>query len=116
MIDWRLIDDVSQIESIKEASFKKPQLIFKHSTRCSISSTAKNRLERNWSPGENRVDVYYLDLIRYKDISNTIAHFFNVPHESPQVLWIQNGACVYNASHFGINAGDLDGLLTEVRL
>jgi bacillithiol system protein YtxJ len=111
MVNWRFIDDVSQLENIRETSFKKPQLIFKHSTRCSISSTAKNRLERNWSPDDKQVDVHYLDLIRYREISNTIAHLFSIPHESPQVLMIQNGTCVYDASHFGINAGDLDDLL-----
>ncbi|MCB0663900.1 MAG: bacillithiol system redox-active protein YtxJ [Saprospiraceae bacterium] len=116
MINWSFIDDVSNIETIKEASFKKPQLIFKHSTRCSISSTAKNRLERNWPLDENQADVHYLDLIRYRDISNHIAVSFNVPHESPQVLWIQNGECKYDASHFGINCADFEHLVSAMEM
>ena len=47
-MNWNTLTDVSQLENIKEESFKNPVLILKHSTTCSISATALNRLERNW--------------------------------------------------------------------
>ncbi len=79
-------------------------LIFKHSTRCSISATAKARMERNWKQ-EEVADIapYYLDLIANRSLSNQVASYFDVQHQSPQVLLISKGACVYDASHFDIS-------------
>jgi len=93
---------------IKQQSNIKPQLIFKHSTRCSISGVAKNRLERSTPP--DNVDFYFLDLIRNREISRKIAEEFEVFHESPQVLLIKNGECVYDESHSGINMKDIEEL------
>jgi bacillithiol system protein YtxJ len=104
-MNWINITNAGQLEAIKELSTSKPQLIFKHSTRCSISSVAKSRLERAETPGA--IDFYYLDLINHKDISAKIAADFSVHHESPQVLLIKNGECVYDESHSGINMDDI---------
>ena len=47
-MNWFPLTDVTQLTEITEESFKHPVLIFKYSTTCSISATAKGRLERNW--------------------------------------------------------------------
>jgi len=107
-MNWNQLTDLSQLEVIKEESKQQPILILKHSTTCSISSTALNRLERNWkqeSVGE--LKPYYLDLLKYRPISGAIASTFGVEHQSPQVLIIQNGECIYNASHFDISFAEL---------
>lgn len=79
-------------------------MIFKHSTSCSISSTAKSRLERQWGDaGIEHVKAYYLDLLRYRPVSNEIADVFHVQHQSPQLLLIQDGMCTYDASHLSIS-------------
>ena len=62
--------------------------IFKHSTRCSISSMAKNRVERDW---DLDFPIYYLDLIQYRSISNLIAAKSGIEHQSPQLIVFQNG-------------------------
>ena len=85
---------------INAASAAAPIVIFKHSTRCSISSMAKARLERAVAP--EGLTFYYLDLIAYRALSNKIADSYQVPHESPQVLVIRNGECIYDESHSGI--------------
>ena len=105
-MDWIDLTTVSQLSDIKDRSKNKPQVIFKHSTRCSISGVAKSRLERAASP-EN-IDFYFLDLIKNRDISNKIAEEFSVYHESPQVLVIKNGECIYDESHSGINMNDIE--------
>lgn len=105
-MNWIDLTNVSQLAEIKEQSKVKPQLIFKHSTRCSISSVAKSRLERS-NPPEN-VDFYFLDLIKNRDISNKIVEEFSVFHESPQVLLIKNGECVYDESQSGISMNDIE--------
>lgn len=99
-MDWITLDDIKQLNQIKERSNERPQVVFKHSTRCSISSMVLKRLEREGKP-EN-MDFYFLDLIKYREISNKVSQMFDVNHESPQVLLIKNGECVYDESHYGI--------------
>ena len=102
-IDWQLLNTAEGIEAIKEKSTEKPQVIFKHSTRCSISSMAKRRLERNWNIDESKVDIYYLDLIAYRSISNLVSGDFGVTHQSPQILIIKNKEAVFHTSHNNIS-------------
>ena len=111
-MDWIQLTTAAQLADIRELSKKKPQLIFKHSTRCSISSVAKNRLERSSTPAN--VDFYFLDLIQNRDISAKIAEEFSVFHESPQVLLIKNGDCIYDESHSGINMADIEEQATII--
>ncbi|MBN8838532.1 MAG: bacillithiol system redox-active protein YtxJ [Sphingobacteriia bacterium] len=99
-MNWKEISSEEDIESIIKTSYHKPQLLFKHSTRCNISSVVKNRLE-NVTDRET-LDFNYLDLIKYRGISNLIADKFSVHHESPQVLLIQNGNCIFDESHYAI--------------
>lgn len=108
MINWYKLTSEEQFQALVEESKDTPVLIFKHSTACSVSSTAKGRLERQWEEMKDAsVKAYYLDLLAFRPISNLIARQFNVRHESPQVLLIQNGECIYNASHLAIRAADL---------
>jgi len=102
---WNDLNAEDQLEMIRKKSSEKPQVIFKHSTRCGISSVAKSRLEK-WQPTED-FDFYYLDLIKYRSLSNRVAEEFDVYHESPQVLVIKNGECVYDESHLGISLQDI---------
>jgi len=103
-MEWNKLTDESQLAEIVQISEMQPVLIFKHSTRCSISSTAKDRLERNWKTDkENTIMPFYLDLIAHRNISNAISVRFAVLHESPQVLLIKGGRVVHKASHMSIN-------------
>lgn len=104
-MNWIALTSESQLEEIKELSSTKPVVIFKHSTRCSISTMAKGRLDRASQP--EGVDFYYLDLLAYRPLSNKIAQVFDVPHESPQLLLIKNAACTYEETHNGIDMDDL---------
>ncbi|WKN42887.1 bacillithiol system redox-active protein YtxJ [Tunicatimonas pelagia] len=99
-MEWKSLTTSEQIEQIKQDSQQHPVVIYKHSTRCGISSMVLSRLERAWNSHEiPLVDAYFLDLIRYRDISQLVATTFNVQHESPQVLVINQGTSVYDASH-----------------
>jgi len=104
-MNWITLQSEAQLDEIKERSSSRPQLIFKHSTRCSTSSLVKGRLERAGQP--EAIDFYYLDLISHRPVSNKIVETFFVEHESPQVLLIRNGECVYDESHMGITMNDI---------
>ena len=111
-MNWIPLRDEDQLRQICENSAGRPQVIFKHSTRCSTSALVKNRLERAAQP--ESIDFYYLDLLSHRPISNSISQTFRIEHESPQVLLIVNGKCVYDESHLGIT---MDGILerSEIR-
>jgi bacillithiol system protein YtxJ len=104
-MNWIELVSTDQLDKLIEASSLQPQVIFKHSTRCSISSMAKSRLERSAKPGP--VPFYYLDLISHRTVSNKIADVFQVEHESPQVLMIKDGKCTYSESHNGIHLDEI---------
>lgn len=98
-LSWESLEDVSGVEEITSVSFEIPVIIYKHSTRCGISSMVLNRLEREYDLEAGRVKLYFLDLIRYREVSNRVSRVFKIPHESPQLLLIKNGAVCYHASH-----------------
>jgi bacillithiol system protein YtxJ len=104
-MEWNHLTDEEQLSHIIEKSKEKAQVIFKHSNRCSISSVALQRLQRANQPGE--IDFYFLDLIRYRSLSNKIAEVFKVRHESPQVLLIKDGKCIFNESHLSIDMHEI---------
>ncbi|WP_113662063.1 bacillithiol system redox-active protein YtxJ [Pedobacter nanyangensis] len=105
MKDWILLNHISQIDGIKVAQGY--SLIFKHSTRCSISMMAKRTFERYWDVIPDKVSLYFLDLISHRDVSAYIADTFQVHHESPQILLIKDGQCILDASHGDISAEEV---------
>lgn len=105
-MNWNKITNDIQLDAIREESNQQPVLIFKHSTSCSISAMALSRMERNWSD-QLGIKPYYLDLLANRPISKRIESVFGVEHESPQVLLIRNGECVYDASHMAISFAGL---------
>jgi len=104
-MNWIPLTQPGQLTHIVERSFTIPQVIFKHSTRCGTSAMILSRLER--SAAQGNIEFYFLDLIKYRDISNQIADQFGVYHESPQLLLIKNGECTYDESHMGISMDEL---------
>lgn len=109
-MNWEILTDVNQLGEIIFNSNEKPAVIFKHSTRCSVSRMALKQFENEFDL-QDKVTPYFLDLITYREISNEIANRFGVYHESPQILLIKDGQSVYDASHSDIDAGDLKGKL-----
>lgn len=112
---WNVLNNSAQLEEIKKLSEHQPVVVFKHSTRCSISATALNRLERNWKEEEmTAVKPYFLDLLSYRPVSNAVAQAFDVYHQSPQILIIHKGTCVYHTSHMDISYPGLKAQLAQL--
>ncbi len=103
---WEVLNNLNQLNTIDLESKIGSVLVFKHSTRCSISDAALNRLERDWKD-DYKIKPYYLDLIANRTISNAISEKYNIEHQSPQALLIVNGKCVYSESHSGIRVSDI---------
>ena len=112
-MNWTELRTESQLEQIQEESKTKSILIFKHSRRCSISRMALDRLERKWNAEETlHIKPYFLDLLSFRETSSSVASHFDVEHESPQVLIIENGQSIYDQSHFAI---DYEKILAAAR-
>jgi bacillithiol system protein YtxJ len=107
-INWIELTDLGQLNEIMDLSHQQPVIIFKHSTRCSISRMALKQFENEYDL-EGSVTPYYLDLLNHRDISQEIATRFDVYHQSPQMLLIKEGKSIYDASHSDIDALELKG-------
>lgn len=106
-MNWIKMDTEEAFDNALRESFNNNGIaIFKHSTRCAISSVAKNRLSSNWDFSEE-LPIYYLDLIQYRELSNLISEKLNITHQSPQILIVKNGKCVYDNSHMSISVKSL---------
>ncbi len=106
-IGWRQLTDLGQLNEIIDLSNEKVVLIFKHSTRCSISRFALKQFENEFDL-EEKIAPYFLDLLNHRDVSNEIANRFDVFHQSPQILLIKNGKAIFSTSHDDIDAKFLE--------
>ena len=106
-VGWRMLTDLGQLNELIELSYQQPVLIFKHSTRCSISRFALKNFESEFAFSEEELQPYFLDLLENRNISNEIANRFDVMHQSPQILLLKEGKCIYHDSHDGIEVSGL---------
>lgn len=112
MKDFTPLTTSKQLEEIITIS-NKPRLngvlLFKHSPRCGVSLHALKQLKKDWVNSSEKVDVYLINVLEHRDISNQVSAIFGVRHESPQVLFIKNGACIGNASHWEVSIETVNG-------
>jgi len=101
-LKWIPLTSIDQLEEIKEISKAEAVLIFKHSTRCGISSMVIKQFEKLFTEEHQNLKVYYLDLLNYRNISDEVGYTFQVMHQSPQLIAVKNGVSVENASHYDI--------------
>ena len=113
-VQWNHLKDIRELDEIVKESFHLPVLIFKHSTRCSISRMALRQFEKEFNL-PHLLKPYMLDLLEHRDISNEIAARFGVLHQSPQIILIKEGIAVFDASHEQINVHDLKELARCIR-
>lgn len=109
-VAWNQLTDLGELEEIVTLSEAQPVVIFKHSTRCSISRMALKQFENEFD-SEAKITPYFLDLLNHRDVSAAIATKFEVEHQSPQILIIKDGISIFNASHSDIDAADLKRFL-----
>ncbi len=110
-LTWIPLTSVDQLIEIEQNSCKRPQIIFKHSTTCGISSMVLRSFRSTYFLEENQADLYFLDLQRYREVSNEVANKFQVYHQSPQLLIIKSGIAVAHESHGGITSLNLSSYI-----
>lgn len=105
---WEPLTSIEQLNEV--LSSDEPTIIFKHSTRCSISALALEKFENNWNTS-NEVKLLYLDLLNNRPTSNAIAELTGVEHQSPQLIFLNEGKVLYHQSHNGIKVNDIEEYL-----
>lgn len=113
-MNWIELSTLEILDALVEKSFSRPVLIYKHSTSCAFSSVVRSRLEHAWSKKPLNIDSYFLNVITHRQLSNGVAEMFQVEHQSPQILIIINGICVFHDSHFGVNHQAIQQAITPV--
>ena len=103
-VQWKNLEDLNQLDEITNDRTGQKHLVFKHSTRCVVSAMTKRQFEQEWPAGKDDINVWYLDLLNHRDISNAIAEKTGVYHQSPQAISMVNGEVQYDASHSEISA------------
>ena len=104
---WNYLESIADVDAIETESFNKPVAVFKHSTTCGISRMVWNLFQKQYNIPNDKMDLYYLDLLAHRSISNEIAEWFGVTHQSPQIIVIKDGKAIYNDSHESIDATKL---------
>jgi len=107
MKPWIELLSLDKLEEIINYSYESPVAIYKHSTSCGTSFLVKDRIERGWEENPKDLNIYFLDVIGDREISNEVENRLNVRHESPQLILISGGKVIYNASHMSISYQDL---------
>lgn len=101
---WLTIESTEDLNKLVEESKHTKVAIFKHSTSCFISKMVLRNFETDLNKhAPEGYKFYYLDLLRFRPISNQIAEQFMIRHESPQIIVLENGVAIYKASHENIN-------------
>ncbi len=111
---WKTIESEEEFYRAIDSSNEKPVVIFKHSTRCGISSAAKRRLSSEFHLIKDDIDFYYLDLIKYRAVSNLIADNLSVMHQSPQIILVKNKKAVIQSAHEGVSISAIHSALSQL--
>ncbi len=112
-IDWQTVETPQDIQTIIDRSHQHPCIIYKHSPRCGISHSVKERFEKNWKAAESEAELYYVDVVGQRAISDQIAQTFDVTHQSPQALVLNDGKVIFDTSHRAITAEALQEAISS---
>lgn len=107
-INWIPLTSENQLENLSNTT-----VLFKHSTRCGISTAVLNRFEKQSQELNGELDFYYLDLLNFRNISDAIAAKFQIMHQSPQMVVVKNNEMVAYASHYDILEIDLKSFVKK---
>jgi bacillithiol system protein YtxJ len=102
---WIHLTDEDQLQKIIVRSQEKPQVIFKYSTHCYLSEVIFQRFQKKCCP--EHMDFHFFDLLAHQNISEKISETFHVVHQSPQILLIKDGECIFEESHSEISLEEI---------
>ena len=110
-MNWKHLTSLADLDKAISASDLGTVVLFKHSTRCSVSRMALKMFEQGWDDSLNDVSAYYLDLLENRPVSAAIGEKLKIEHQSPQMLILKNGHVVHHANHQAIDVNTVKNYL-----
>lgn len=104
--EWNQPETEAEADSILKNS-ERLQLIYKHSFACGVCAFSKSAVESQIDKFSEIADLHFVDVRASRAVSNYIADKTGVKHESPQVLVLNKGKVLWQASHGGIDSGKI---------
>ncbi|MFC1511567.1 bacillithiol system redox-active protein YtxJ [Candidatus Latescibacterota bacterium] len=102
------IKKVTTLSAVIEVLAGKRVVIFKHSTRCPISAAARRCFEAFARSCDDGVNLYEVDVIAERAISDEITKRTGVTHHTPEVLFIRDGVVTGYHTHYDIREETLE--------
>lgn len=115
---WNVPEGEDEVDTIIEASKSgQPQVIYKHSYRCSISLFAKSSLDSGIDDllEESGANAHLFDVVGMRALSSYIAQKTGVRHQSPQIILLHNGSPFWAASHGDVRLVNLQDAVNELK-
>ena len=92
------------------------KIYFKHSTRCPVSARAKREMDSYLKSKPEDIEFELIDVNSNRARSDEIARQFDVEHESPQVIVINDdNNVVWTGSHRRVTEENLSRAIEENR-
>ena len=110
--------EVAELEKVLDDSHQRPLLLFKHSYSCGVSAEALDELRahiEDASAAAKPVRYVMVTVQTHRELSNRIAERLGIRHETPQAILVHEGRVVWSASHFRVNATEIQNALARSR-
>jgi bacillithiol system protein YtxJ len=91
--------ETTHLSDILETSEKTPVIIFKHSSMCGRSSRVETALEDSIMKNQIQAPIFKITVQTHPAISRKIEEWFDIKHESPQIIIVHRGKVTYTAHH-----------------
>lgn len=108
-MEWLPLKAISDWQQVLQLSESSVVIVFKHSSRCSLSSIARQRIDDYSWPDSTH--IWWVDVVIHRELSRLIAAAIQVHHESPQVLLIHLGECFWDEDHLDIDPEEMHAAL-----
>jgi len=103
---------VHELDAVLSASHVQPLLLFKHSYTCGVSAEALDELRTHIEDTPHVPVTYAMVTVQtHRELSDVIARRLGLRHETPQAILVRGGRVIWSASHFRVNAAELEKAL-----
>lgn len=109
------IDTIQKCEELILQSQDVPIVIFKHSTRCPISSGANEEMMMLDEECQDKpVKIGKILVVEHREVSLYCAERLGIKHESPQVIIVHHGKVTFNDSHHRVRYDKLEPIVAKL--
>ena len=110
------VDSMLDMKIAIASSEKAPVFIYKHSTTCPINARAAARIDAYLKDApEDTPKMVFVKVIESRPVSLAMADTLDVKHESPQLILVDKGKAVWNASHEDITAASIAKAVSDLK-